>query len=331
MTSSLLKSFKNHIFHEKLFSVGDKIIIGISGGADSVALTKLLLGVQKKFSLKLFLVHINYHLRGEMSNQDEKFVREFANKHRLEIKVVDYSKKENDSRNLEEACRDFRYKVFEKIRQKHKYNWIAVAHHRDDQAETFLMNLFRGAGIDGLKGMIRKDDKRKIIRPLLGFSKKELKTYLENLGQDWVEDKSNQDKSFLRNRIRQELIPEIEKNYSPQFSKRISDTSSQLQDCQEVLRRTLSKKYHSVVTRRGAKSVLSVVHYKKLSSSEQALIFREIIKGIQGDLKNVSRGNFLEFQKIIKSSKGKNQILRIGKVAIKRVGQNVILDKISQE
>jgi tRNA(Ile)-lysidine synthase len=340
MHSNLIKKFKNFLWRERLFAGGEKIIIGISGGADSVCLTELLLSVQKKFDLKLQLVHINYHLRGKASDADERFVRQYAQKKGLKLMVFDYNRasygkqqvKEMSTGNLEERLRNFRYKIFEKIRKNDKAQWIVVGHHQDDQTETFLLNLFRGAGVDGLKGMKIKDEQRKILRPLLSFSKQEIKKFLQEIKQDWREDQSNQDDVFLRNKIRHQLIPEIEREYSPRFKEKVKETTERLQECQKIIQEITDKKYRQVVSdvadkKTGTKYILDITEYKKMSAEIRPLLFRQIIKNLKGDLRNITNANYQEFQKIIQSTKGKKQKMSLAGIQINRSGERVVFEK----
>jgi tRNA(Ile)-lysidine synthase len=336
MKSKLVKNFKNFIFQEKLFSGGESLIVGISGGADSVCLVELLLAVQKKFDLELRLVHINYHLRGKESDEDAVFIEDLAEKWGVGLTIVDY--KEGNpafagrSANLEERLRDFRYEVFEKVRVENKADWIVVAHHRDDQVETFLMNLFRGAGVDGLKGMRIKSEQRRILRPLLNFGKDNLKEFLESIEQGWREDKSNEDNIFLRNRIRNELIPEIEKRYSSKFKERVAGVTRQLQKHSAVVRKSVSQAFagqefivSNVVELDGDRNVLEidVERYEKLDDEIKPLVFREVIRMLKGDLKNISENNYLEFEKIMRSRKGKRQVMEMGKLKFEKIGEKM--------
>ncbi len=356
MQSKLVKNFKNFIFQEKLFSGGESLVVGISGGADSVCLVELLLSVQKKFDLEIQLVHINYHLRGKESDGDEQFVREFAREKGLELEVVQYvesrkSKVESyspqvdqprrlpvgeaglkslssrivKSGNLEEGLRDFRYKVFEKIGEEKKADWIVVGHHQDDQVETFLINLFRGAGIEGLKGMKVISEKRKILRPLLNFSKSELKEFLENIGQIWREDKSNKDNTFMRNRIRNELIPEIEEGYSSNFKKRVGGMTKQLQNNLKITERIIGVTYESVVNKKSSLLEIDVEKFLSLGKEIRSLIFRKIVRETKGDLKNISESNYREFEKIMESKKGKRQEMKIGKLKFEKINNRIIV------
>lgn len=326
MQNTLVKKFKNFLFQEELISREDKLIVGISGGSDSVGLVKLLLAVKEKFDLQLHLVHINYNLRGEDSKGDENFVRDFAKEYNLTLDVINYKEGLKKGKNLEEYLRDFRYEQFEKIRDEKKFDWTVVAHHQDDQIETFLINLFRGAGVDGLKGMLTKDLERKIIRPVLNFSKKEIVEFLEAIGQDWREDHTNRENVFLRNKIRNILIPIIEKEYSPQFKQRVASMTTQLQEYFSLTNTIVEDAIKTVVeTENKDGVVMNVKKYLALDSGLRALIFRRIIKKVNGSLKNVNRGNYFEFEKIMKSNKGKNQVMTIGDLGFERIGNEVRL------
>ncbi len=326
MQNTLVKNFKNFLFQEELISQGDKLIVGISGGADSVGLVKLLLAIREKFDLQLHLVHVNYNLRGEDSKGDENFVRDFAKEYNLTLEVINYKEGLKKSKNLEEYLRDFRYEQFEKIRDEKKFHWTVVAHHQDDQIETFLINLFRGAGVDGLKGMLIKDQERRIIRPVLNFSKKDIIEFLEATGQNWREDHTNMENVFLRNKIRNILIPIIEKEYSPQFKQRVANMTTQLQEYFSLTNVIVEDAMKTVIkTKNKGGLVVDVKKYLALDSGLRALVFRKIIKEINGNLKNISRGNYFEFEKIMKSGKGKNQVMTIGGLGFERIGNEVRL------
>ncbi len=321
MHNTLIKKFKNFLFQEKLISQGDKLIVGISGGADSVGLVKLLLAIRKKFDLQLHLVHINYNLRGEDSKGDENFVRDFAKEHNLTLDVINYQEGLKKGKNLEEYLRDFRYEQFEKIRVKKNFDWTVVAHHQDDQIETFLINLFRGSGVDGLKGMLSKNQERKIIRPVLNFSKKDIIEFLEATEQNWREDHTNRENVFLRNKIRNILIPIIEKEYSPQFKQRVASMTTQLQEYFSLTNFIVEKTIANIVKTESKRIVVvDIEKYLALDSGLRALVFRGIIKELKGELKNVSRGNYFEFEKIMKSEKGKRQIMKMDNLKFERIG-----------
>ena len=191
----------------KPYIENNKIILALSGGIDSMVLADLLLKANADF----VLAHCNFHLRGEESDGDEHFVREYAERNGLTLYVkqfdtMGYAKEQGLS--IEMAARDLRYAWFEELRQQLGYDYIAVAHHSDDQLETFFINLLRGAGIRGLKGMQPLNGN--IIRPLLHVSREEIRQYAIENHIAWREDHTNAETQFLRNKIRHELLPVID-------------------------------------------------------------------------------------------------------------------------
>ncbi len=184
-----------------------KLILALSGGIDSMVLADMLLQSKADF----VLAHCNFHLRGEESDGDEKFVRDYAERKGLTVYVKQFdtlSYAEEHKLSIEMAARELRYAWFEELRQQLNYDFIAVAHHADDQLETFFINLLRGAGIRGLKGMQKVNGR--IIRPLLDVPRAEIQQYAEEHHLQWCEDHTNAETQFLRNKIRHELLPVID-------------------------------------------------------------------------------------------------------------------------
>lgn len=182
------------------------IIVGVSGGADSVALLRVLCS----FSKKIIAVHINHNLRGEAADSDQRFVEELCAGLGVELKVFSFdvrTEAERIKRSEEDTGRRLRYKAFEEVASAYEDFDIAVAHHKDDLTETFLMNLFRGSGTDGLCSP--KPRNGHIVRPLLCVTKKEIIDYLNDIGQGYREDLTNFEENCTRNVWRNRIIPEI--------------------------------------------------------------------------------------------------------------------------
>ena len=182
----------------------DLVLVALSGGADSTAL----LLIMKELGYEVKAMHCNFHLRGEESNRDQAFVERFCKQNDVPLSVrhfdtEQYAKEQGIS--IEMAARDLRYDWFREELKALKASCIAVAHHRDDQAETILLNLLRGTGLRGLTGMQPKHDS--IIRPLLCLSREEILEYLESKGQDYVTDSTNSERIAQRNRLRLDVIP----------------------------------------------------------------------------------------------------------------------------
>ena len=206
----MLTEFKKYIEKHNLIEHGDKILLALSGGVDSMVLAKLLLAVscQQSANSQLFFAHCNFHLRGEDSNRDEKFVTDFANENNIPLFVKHFGTeayaKEN-SLSIEMAARELRYSWFRELKENHGFNKVALAHHGDDQIETFFINLLRGSGIKGLKGM--KPQNGFYIRPLLWSNRNQIENYAKANGIRWVEDYTNNEIIYLRNKIRHQIIP----------------------------------------------------------------------------------------------------------------------------
>ncbi len=325
MSNFFIKKLQNYIFQEKLLEQKDRVIIGISGGPDSVGLALALKKLQLKYLLKLQLIHINYHQRGEDSNQDEKFVRDFAEKNDLELRVIQY-KKSFEIGNLEEQLRDFRYQKFEEIRQESGFDKIAVAHTQDDQAETFLMNLLRGSGLQGLTGMLAKNNF--IIRPFLNFTKSEILEFLKENQQKFQVDKTNLKTDFTRNKIRLKLIPFLEENFNFNASESLGKLVTNLQAENQLNKFLVSKIFKDLIEIGKEKLVLDILSLKKMPIGIWKAIFRKAILELKGDLKNISYNNFLEFKKIIESEKSKKQKMQIGKIVLIKNNNHVIFSKV---
>lgn len=215
---------EQYIIENELLTGEEKLIVGVSGGADSVALLDIL----HSFNIRCVVAHCNFHLRGEESNRDEKFVEALCKRYNLKYEKIDfdtegYAKK--NSISIEMAARDLRYNWFEQLRIIHLADKIAVAHHRDDSAETILLNLIRGTGIRGLTGISPKNGY--IIRPLLCLSRQEILDYLAERKLSYVDDSTNSEDMYARNKIRLNVIPELEK-INPSAKDSIIRTSEHL-------------------------------------------------------------------------------------------------------
>ncbi len=330
MNNKFLKKLQNFIFQEKLLKRGDKLIVGISGGADSIGLALAFKKLQLKYDLKLYLVHINYHQRGEESEKDQKFVEKFAKENKLELMVFDYSKpvglRQEKKGNLEELFRDFRYQKFEEIRGKLNFDKVAVAHHLDDQIETFLMNLIRGSGIQGLTGMAFINGY--LIRPFLDFSKNEIENFLKENDQDFRLDKTNFETNFTRNKIRLKLVPFLEEYFNSKIKRGLSKLMVNLKDEIQLSNFLITQIYSDLIKKEKSKIVLDLLKLKELPIGGQKKIFRKIIWELKGSLKDISNNNFLEFRKIIESNKNKKQGIKIGKIYLEKNKKHVIFRKM---
>ncbi|MBQ3354049.1 MAG: tRNA lysidine(34) synthetase TilS [Bacteroidales bacterium] len=224
-----------------------KYILALSGGIDSMVLADMLLKSKTDF----VLAHCNFHLRGEESDGDEQFVREFAERNGLTLYVKQFNTlnyAEEHKLSIEMAARELRYAWFEELRQQLRYDYIAVAHHADDQLETFFINLLRGSGIRGLKGM--QSINGHVIRPLLDLSRAEIQQYAIENGIQWREDHTNAETQFLRNKIRHELLPVID-SISKEGRASILKSINHLASENELYRELVDEKLFQIVKQDG--------------------------------------------------------------------------------
>lgn len=226
----LINQIRRYISDNNLLSPNAKIIVGVSGGSDSVALLHIL----HHLGYECIVAHCNFHLRGDESYRDEYFVEKLAKKLNFKYFITHFDTKkyvEDAGMSVEMAARELRYAWFEKIRKENKAEAIAVAHHQDDSVETVLLNLIRGTGIRGLSGMLPKNGK--IIRPLLAIYHDDVLAYLKDNELDYVDDSTNAEDIFIRNKIRLKIIPLME-TINPSVKQAISRSSSNLYQAEKI-------------------------------------------------------------------------------------------------
>jgi tRNA(Ile)-lysidine synthase len=220
-----------------LLDAGDRVLVAVSGGADSVALLRLLLSIQKLFTLDLLVAHLNHNLRGVHADGDEQFVRQLAETHRLAFHSAKIPDSAVSARrdNLEKWARKFRYDFLSRCAMDHSVQKIALGHTMNDQAETLLMRLIRGSGTEGLAA-IPPMRNNLFIRPLLDVERTELQAYLKEEGQTWREDGSNADTRHLRNQIRHQLLVELKDRYNLKIIPALARAAEILRDDAESAR-----------------------------------------------------------------------------------------------
>jgi len=235
-TPLVFEKFIRAVKTHALLDRGDRVVAAVSGGADSVALLSLLLEVRAQFELDLIVAHLNHNLRGKSSDEDQEFVRILA--HRLGARFICEKISAEDvttrKESLENWARERRYAFLSKAAGAVHAQKVALGHTMSDQAETLLMRLLRGSGTVGLSAMSYKRDV--FIRPLLSIERHEILEYLKLRGVTWREDASNLDTQFLRNRLRQELIPSLKDRYNPKIVPLLAGTAAILREESEALR-----------------------------------------------------------------------------------------------
>lgn len=312
-----IKRVQNTVQKFALWQQGDTFIVGVSGGADSLCLLDVLFLLSQKHSFTLHIAHVNYHLRGRASDLDEALVKKAAEKYRLPYSVL--SRKQKSGNASEESLRDIRYAFFETLRKKTDAKNIAVAHNRDDQAETLLLRLLRGAGLSGLAAMRPKTDH--IIRPLIEMSRADILSYLKGRRITYREDASNTDSRYLRNRIRHTLIPFLEENFQPQARKLFAETALILGDDYALLEKhptAFSLERGALDTEFSASALLKLP--LPLLRRELRALLRPLLIG-----KNPGKNLLNELIKALKSDKSKPQTVAFKGLKFIRKGDTVRL------
>lgn len=236
-----------YIEKEQLFSQNSKILVALSGGADSVALLRIL----HSLGYECEAAHCNFHLRGKESDRDEMFIRQLCQQYNIPLHIIDFDTTryaEEKRISIEMAARELRYEWFEKKRIECHANRIAVAHHQDDSIETMLLNLIRGTGITGLLGI--RPINGYIVRPLLCVSRKEIVCYLQSIGQEYVTDSTNLEDEYTRNKIRLHLLP-LMQEINPAIKNSLITTGNHLNDVATIYNKSISEAKARVITSEG--------------------------------------------------------------------------------
>ena len=269
----MLNNFQNHINQNLSFLNKSRLLIAISGGLDSVVLTHLC----HQLKLNLALAHCNFNLRGDESDGDEEFVLQLAEDLDLEVfiesfETEDYAKTYKLSTQM--AARELRYNWFEELAEQLNFDFILTAHHADDNLETFLINLSRGTGLDGLMGIPEVNNK--IVRPLLTFSREDIETYAKDNKLKWREDSSNASNKYLRNKLRHDVIPVL-KEINPFLLQNFESTQNHLQDSKQIIEDTIVRIQKKAVYVDNDNVIkLSIKKLKKLSNPKAYLF--ELLK-----------------------------------------------------
>ncbi len=279
----------NEVFHficqQEMFIAGDKVVVAVSGGPDSVALLDVLLQLKDQLGIELHVAHLNHRLRGTQSDADAEFVRQLVSRLGLAATVEgrdvpEFIRKQGLSQ--EEGAREVRYQFLQEVAKGVGATKIATAHNLDDQAETVLFRLLRGAGRRGLSGIPSVRDGL-FVRPLLGTSRKQIEEYLTQRGLSFRCDSSNADLSYTRNRIRHQLLPLLRKNYNPDIVTTLARTAEILRDEDEFLEEQTSQVHAlSVKQKTNRKIILDINRLSDYHICLRRRVLRNILQQLLG-------------------------------------------------
>lgn len=319
--NKVLETIKKYQLIEK----EDKLVIGVSGGPDSMALLHILLTLQEKEqipSCTLLVAHVNHMLRKE-ADEETAYVEEFCRLHEISCfvkraKVEELAQKAK--MGTEEMGRNIRYQFFEEVREKEKAQKIVTAHHANDNAETVLMNILRGSGTAGLKGIepIRKNEKNVVfVRPLLNCTKEEIYEYCKEKNLQPKIDKSNQENVYNRNKVRNILIPFLEKEWNPNIVATLNRLSELARQENQYIERQTQKAYEDMVLEEGKDSI--VLSLKKWNGQDfviKSRVIRYTINRLLGTTKDIEKIHIEDIIKLCENNVGNKYLIPNKKVKV---------------
>lgn len=309
----------------------DKIVVGVSGGADSVCLLFVLIELQKKYGFEMVAVHINHGLRGEEAKRDEEYVKRICEENSIPALVyfenVELLAKKR-KQSIEEAGRDIRREIFMKVSKEQGGTKIALAHHKNDNAETMLLNLARGTGLQGLGGM--QPINGMYIRPLLCVTRREIEEYLKGKAISYCMDTSNKSDCYTRNRIRNKILPLLETEVNARALDHIEDAMAQLREVQQFLEKEADKRREDCVQVTEEGTLLLAEPFAKLPFAMQSVLVKKELTRAAGQAKDLGKVHFVAILELMKKQVGRRVDLPYELFA-KREYEGVLLAKKKEE
>ncbi len=302
----MINSVKRYIIKNKLIFPGEHIVIGVSGGADSICLFHILKSLQKEYKLTLTVAHINHGMRKE-AQEDAAFVETLCKEWEVDYQehncnIVQLAKEQKISEEL--VGRNERYDFFERVRAQCHGDKIAVAHTMNDQAETMLMRLIRGSGVTGLGAIMAKRDF--IIRPILLMSREEVEEYCLKNRLGFKEDASNKMAIYTRNKLRLQVLPILKKEFNPRVVEVVAQAATQLQETENYLENQTKEAYESVVHKYKNGYSISIEKLLSFHAVIQSRIIRMAIEYHLGSLKNIHYQNVNDILSLTHKQSGKS-------------------------
>lgn len=321
---------KQNILENNLIEAGDNVLIGLSGGPDSIFLFHNLRILKEELSFKLYASHINHMYRGIDAQHDEDFVRELCAKYGVKLFVKrkhagEYAKEIKVTE--EEAGRILRYNFFKDNLNEVGGGKIAVAHNLNDQAETVLQRIIRGSGVDGLSAMSYKKDN--VIRPMLNVSKKEVLEYLHLNNFEYCVDKTNFQDIYGRNKVRLNLIPYLEENFNPNIQNALFRMSETMERDKKIIEKYIELKFNDVfIENNNYRIILDLKKLKHMEVGETARIIRMAMDKLKGNTTNLEMKHINNALELIKSGKTGKKINFSEGFTIEISYDNFIINKI---
>ena len=302
----------------KLFHRGDRIVVGVSGGKDSVCLLDVLDRCREEFDLTLLVVHINHGVRGEAADRDEQFVKDMAADRGLEcyserVNVRQVAKERKMSE--EEAGRFLRYQIMRHVCMEKSFDKIAVAHHQDDVAETVLFQMFRGSGPRGLSGIHPK--REYVIRPILFAEGREIEEYVRENKLAYCEDQTNYSEDYSRNKLRLRVFPYVEREINNRAKAHVAKAAQKIALQNAYVEKQAKKEYMRVVHADQGQYYYNCDEFDRLDLVIQIEIIRLVLKNFRESVKDISETHYKKLIAMSRMEVGK-QVSLPGKVCVER-------------
>jgi tRNA(Ile)-lysidine synthase len=306
MPPSLFEDVKSVIVRYGMLRKGDKVLVGLSGGPDSVTLLHILHRLKAEYELCLFAAHLDHKFRGRESREDRIFCEEMGAKMGVPVYAGEAdvpNMVRNTGLSAEEAARRARYRFFQDTASREGIQVLAVGHNRDDQAETVLMRLIRGAGFSGLSAIrpVSSAGTLKVIRPLIESSRSEIEYFIKNRGIPFRKDSSNDKLIYTRNKLRHELIPYIEKNFNPSVKEVLAGTAEIIREEDDFIKRYARRKFNAVVKDRNDFLTVDLKRLKKEHIAIRKRIIRMALCEAKGDLRRFTYRHWRELKELMES------------------------------
>lgn len=321
------KKVEQFIERWNMISEGDKIVTGVSGGADSVCLLVLLDELCKQRNAGLYVVHVNHGIRGEAAGHDEEYVRSLCKEREIPLELVranipQIAKERKLSE--EEAGRMIRREAFERVMEREQANKIALAHHADDNAETFFWNLARGSKLKGLGGIYPVNGV--YIRPLLCVGRREIEGFLEKRGIEYCIDATNLDDTYTRNRIRNHVIPYFQEQINSRTVEHINGTMTYLREVQSYLEMQEQAAFEQMTRPARGGVLMDKTVYEQIPELIRGMAVYHVLAEVSGQNKDLEEIHVKQTEALVKQQTGRKIDLPYGMVA-ERVYEGVVIRK----
>lgn len=328
-TKMLEKKVLETIKKNDMLSSNDKILVGVSGGPDSVTLLKILLSFQQEYNLSIYIAHFNHKLRGKESDRDAEFVRDLAQGLSLPCKVESCNLTkiaQKKKLTLEEAAREYRYMFYFRTAKKFGANKIALGHNADDQVETVLMRFLRGSGLEGLMGI--PPVRGKIIRPLIECTREEIEDYCQEHKIKYRIDSTNKEAIYFRNKIRLELLPLLAHEYNENIKDVILRLRIIISEISEYLQQKTETIFKEIAELEDqGKVIINLERLNSLPLVFKRRIIRKSIEVVIGNLNSISFAHNDEILRLIENQSGEKEIYLPNNLRIKKVYNQLIIYK----